>query len=95
MKTQENPGETGVFLKKRQARPTGLEPATTGSTVQYSNQLSYGPRVDGSAAISCWETLNYNYLLGGRKASGAVGMPIFFLAEAGGWGREGELVLQR
>src|SRR3990167_10059800 len=26
------------------ARPTGLEPATTGSTVQYSNQLSYGPK---------------------------------------------------
>lgn len=25
------------------ARPTGLEPATTGSTVRYSNQLSYGP----------------------------------------------------
>jgi hypothetical protein len=25
-----------------QATPTGLEPATTGSTVQYSNQLSYG-----------------------------------------------------
>src|SRR3954454_14434929 len=24
------------------ARPTGLEPATTGSTVRYSNQLSYG-----------------------------------------------------
>ena len=25
------------------ARATGLEPATTGSTVRYSNQLSYGP----------------------------------------------------
>jgi integrase len=25
------------------ARPTGLEPATLGSTIQYSNQLSYGP----------------------------------------------------
>ena len=25
------------------ARPTGLEPATTGSTVRYSNQLSYAP----------------------------------------------------
>src|SRR5690606_5813823 len=25
------------------ARPTGLEPATPGSTVRYSNQLSYGP----------------------------------------------------
>lgn len=28
-----------------QARPTGLEPATTGSTVRYSNQLSYGPSI--------------------------------------------------
>src|SRR5437016_5811804 len=27
------------------ARTTGLEPATTGSTVRYSNQLSYVPRV--------------------------------------------------
>src|SRR3990172_9044700 len=27
-----------------QARPTGLEPATPGSTVRYSNQLSYGPK---------------------------------------------------
>jgi hypothetical protein len=27
------------------ARPTGLEPATTGSTVRYSNQLSYGPNI--------------------------------------------------
>src|SRR5439155_14178448 len=26
-----------------EARPTGIEPATTGSTVRYSNQLSYGP----------------------------------------------------
>ncbi len=26
-----------------QARATGLEPATTGSTVRYSNQLSYAP----------------------------------------------------
>lgn len=29
------------------ARPTGLEPATTGSTVRYSNQLSYGPEKCG------------------------------------------------
>ncbi len=28
---------------ERQARATGLEPATTGSTVRYSNQLSYAP----------------------------------------------------
>src|SRR6266852_1754914 len=27
----------------RLARATGLEPATTGSTVRYSNQLSYAP----------------------------------------------------
>jgi hypothetical protein len=27
----------------RQARATGIEPATTGSTVRYSNQLSYAP----------------------------------------------------
>ena len=27
------------------ARATGLEPATTGSTVRYSNQLSYAPKV--------------------------------------------------
>ena len=27
------------------ARPRGLEPPTTGSTVRYSNQLSYGPKV--------------------------------------------------
>lgn len=26
------------------ARATGLEPATTGSTVRYSNQLSYAPK---------------------------------------------------
>src|SRR4029077_5471975 len=28
-----------------QARATGLEPATTGSTVRYSNQLSYAPKI--------------------------------------------------
>jgi hypothetical protein len=27
------------------ARATGLEPATTGSTVRYSNQLSYAPEL--------------------------------------------------
>ena len=31
-----------------EARPTGLEPATTGSTVRYSNQLSYGPNLESS-----------------------------------------------
>ena len=34
-----------VAPNKLSARPTGLEPATTGSTVRYSNQLSYGPKV--------------------------------------------------
>ncbi len=29
--------------KSQVARPTGLEPATLGSTVRYSGQLSYGP----------------------------------------------------
>ena len=28
-------------LKEKEATLTGLEPATTGSTVRYSNQLSY------------------------------------------------------
>ena len=28
---------------RTRARTTGLEPATTGSTVRYSNQLSYVP----------------------------------------------------
>ena len=35
------------------ARTTGIEPATTGSTVRYSNQLSYVPKL--------WEVLNYTY----------------------------------
>ena len=29
---------------RAKTRPTGLEPATPGSTVRYSNQLSYGPK---------------------------------------------------
>ena len=37
----------------RKARPTGLEPATTGSTVRYSNQLSYGPWMSNSRAARC------------------------------------------
>ena len=48
---QENPAfalledvtETIVTIELRKARPRGLEPPTTGSTVRYSNQLSYGP----------------------------------------------------
>ncbi len=43
-----NPYKTKEFLT---TRPTGVEPATTGSTVRYSNQLSYGPlcpRLGGS-----------------------------------------------
>lgn len=34
------------FKLSLQARSTGLEPATTGSTVRYSNQLSYDPSHD-------------------------------------------------
>ena len=30
---------------KNATRPTGFEPATSGSTVRYSNQLSYGPNI--------------------------------------------------
>jgi hypothetical protein len=45
------------------ARPTGLEPATTGSTVRYSNQLSYGP----SATV---QAVNSNALFAGRKGLG-------------------------
>ena len=39
---------TGANGKLNTARPTGLEPATTGSTVRYSNQLSYGPNASPS-----------------------------------------------
>lgn len=42
------------FSRLLKARPTGLEPATTGSTVQYSNQLSYGPKA------SQHRTVNYS-----------------------------------
>ena len=41
-KAQKKPGalaDTGSV----QARATGFEPATTGSTIRYSNQLSYAP----------------------------------------------------
>lgn len=33
------------------ARPTGLEPATFGSTVRHSNQLSYGPSLSWSGNV--------------------------------------------
>ena len=36
---------------KKEATLTGLEPATTGSTVRYSNQLSYSAN-DSSAVVS-------------------------------------------
>src|SRR5438094_8572521 len=44
---------TSKRRKPRRAGPsrtrrTGLEPATTGSTVRYSNQLSYRPEVPGA-----------------------------------------------
>ncbi len=32
----------------KEGRPTGLEPATSGSTIQCSNQLSYGRHEDGA-----------------------------------------------
>ena len=35
----------------KSARPRGLEPPTTGSTVRYSNQLSYGPSRKGRAEL--------------------------------------------
>src|SRR5437773_4913221 len=41
-----NPFVCGYFCL---ARATGLEPATTGSTVRYSNQLSYAPKLDPMA----------------------------------------------
>ena len=34
-----------ILVNVSLARTTGLEPATTGSTVRYSNQLSYVPKV--------------------------------------------------
>jgi hypothetical protein len=35
---------TPFEVRAYQARATGIEPATTGSTVRYSNQLSYAPK---------------------------------------------------
>jgi len=40
-----NAEENQHLREKTQARPRGLEPPTTGSTVRYSNQLSYGPKL--------------------------------------------------
>src|SRR5207244_3845635 len=37
-----------------QARATGLEPATTGSTVRYSNQLSYAPKILSILNLCCY-----------------------------------------
>src|SRR5206468_1323072 len=39
------------LLNLGEARATGLEPATTGSTVRYSNQLSYAP-IPGDVVIA-------------------------------------------
>ncbi len=54
-----------------QARPTGLEPATTGSTVRYSNQLSYGPQLEhvilawlSGLASPCGALANWFYVDG-------------------------------
>ncbi len=46
----------GANGKSTTARPTGLEPATTGSTVRYSNQLSYGPNEMPSEHRPCGVT---------------------------------------
>ena len=39
---------------------TGLEPATTGSTVRYSNQLSYGPKLPARSVLPDWATDSLN-----------------------------------
>jgi integrase len=44
---------TSAEKGKRKARATGLEPATTGSTVRYSNQLSYAPGMGGHLGSRC------------------------------------------
>ncbi len=43
LRIRKNPDQTEVEPGFSLARPTGLEPATSGSTVRCSNQLSYGP----------------------------------------------------
>ena len=58
----------------KQARPTGIEPATSGSTVQCSNQLSYGPNQCGDLVAVTWHhqlsitRLNNPQLVGGLYA---------------------------
>jgi hypothetical protein len=59
-KTRKTPVKTEVFSTFLQARPTGIEPATTGSTVRYSNQLSYGP--EGCAAYGPSPGANESWL---------------------------------
>ena len=44
--------KTLCFLGFSKATLTGLEPATTGSTVRYSNQLSYSALFDGAEIIA-------------------------------------------
>lgn len=56
-KNAKSPARSGALSG---ATPTGLEPATTGSTVQYSNQLSYGASHDQPyhtlrARLAPWE----------------------------------------
>jgi hypothetical protein len=48
---RKKPVKHGLYCRFTQARTTGLEPATTGSTVRYSNQLSYVP--------NAWQTHDY------------------------------------
>ena len=40
------------------ARATGLEPATTGSTVRYSNQLSYAPKSFPYTGLGCFRAFS-------------------------------------
>src|SRR5262245_57093546 len=44
------------------ARATGLEPATTGSTVRYSNQLSYAPKYLSRSGLGQCERPPWNHL---------------------------------
>ena len=58
----------------KQARPKGLEPSTTGSTVRYSNQLSYGPTQTRTivrtphGGDNLPVTLRYSYLIDCRSS---------------------------